>query len=373
MSIFGDLKKIFFGAKSVAKHQAEKASEFAKEVGGDLLEQGSEIASKARERLDDLADKSEAFAEKAMDKLEDLGEDLSEKVAVAKEKAVELGSELSEKAAVAKGKALEIGEDLAEKGKAAAGDTKDWINERLGSINTSAKEGAESVASSANDAADAVNETIEEHLDLNDLGSDLNSEAKKALDFEADVTNAAAAAPSALREVADQTLDKAAEAGLAAKAAAEKLGGKLMDVSEKVGEKVLEKGSEALDKAAELGASLKDKADALVEKASAAAEKESLDEAIEKAKLAAEQAEARARAFGNQEGARDTSGSLLSGTDSFFDRAAKFADGDYHREGSVRLTDSEKPATPKANKDITGFDDLDGDGDALIDDADVVS
>ncbi len=366
MSILGDLKKIFFGAKSVAKHQAEKAGEFAKEVGGELLEQGSELAGKAKSQLENLADKGEAFAEKAMDRLEDLGEDLSEKAAVAKEKAFEIGGELGEKAAIAKEKALDLGEDLAEKGKAAAGDTKNWINERLGSINTAAQEGADKVADTAAEATDA----LEDSLDLSDLGHDLSSEAKKALDFEADLPSAPAA-PSALREVADQALDKAAAAGLGAKAAAEKLGGKLMDVSEKVGEKVLEKGSDALDKAAELGAGLKDKADALVEKASAAAEKESLDEAIENAKAAAEQAEARARAFGGKEGERDASSSLLDGTDSFFDRAAKFADGDYHREGSVRLTDSETPQKPKPNDAITGFDDKDGDGDALIDDAEI--
>lgn len=351
MSIFGDLKKIFFGAKSVAKHQAEKAGEFAKEVGSELQEQGSELAEKAKHQLKDLADKGESLAEKAMDKLENLGEDLGKNLDTARGKASVLAEDAQDSLA-------DAGDFLAKKTHSA----KDLINDRLGSLNTHAKP----APASAQDLADTAKEAVSERLDLNELESD----PRKALDFEADLP-AASSEPSALREAADQALDKAAAAGLGAKAAAEKLGGKLMDVSEKVGEKVLEKGSDALDKAAELGAGLKEKADALVEKASAAAEKESLDEAIEKAKEAADLAEARARAFGNKEGERDASGSLLDGTDSFFDRAAKFADGDYHREGSIKITKEEAEKKAKANDKISGFDDLDGDGDALIDDAEI--
>ena len=55
----------------------------------------------------------------------------------------------------------------------------------------------------------------------------------------------------------------------------------------------------------------------------------------------------------------------------FFDRASRYADGDYHREGSVRITDGEGKPTSQPNDKIAGFDDKDGDGDALIDDAEI--
>ncbi|MEO1256462.1 MAG: hypothetical protein AAFY41_16470, partial [Bacteroidota bacterium] len=148
---------------------------------------------------------------------------------------------------------------------------------------------------------------------------------------------------------------------------------KLMDLSEQVGEKVLEKGSDLMDRAAEAGAKLQDKAGDFIDKANEAAEAEKLEETIEQAKEAAAQAEARARAFDDKEGDRDTSDSLLDGTDSFFDRAARYADGDYHHEGSIRISESdeEKDKEAKPSDDITGFLDRDGDGDALIDDAEV--
>jgi len=40
MPIFSDLKKLFFGAKSVAKHQASKAGEAAGGLAEDLKDKG---------------------------------------------------------------------------------------------------------------------------------------------------------------------------------------------------------------------------------------------------------------------------------------------------------------------------------------------
>jgi hypothetical protein len=99
-----------------------------------------------------------------------------------------------------------------------------------------------------------------------------------------------------------------------------------------------------------------------------------MEETIEEAKRAAEVAEARARAFDGKEGARDTDESTLSGTDSFFDRAARFADGDYANEGGKDMQIKQNPdAKPKEEGGlIAGFLDSDGDGDSLIDDAEIV-
>ncbi len=67
MPIFSDLKKLFFGAKSIAKHQASKAGELAddfKDKAGYLLEDAKAAAAdpldhlhfKVSVRRDSLAD-----------------------------------------------------------------------------------------------------------------------------------------------------------------------------------------------------------------------------------------------------------------------------------------------------------------------------
>lgn len=374
MSLFGDLKKVFFGAKSVAKHQAQKAAEAAKEIGEDLKEQAEDLAEAAKHKFDevshDLTEKGSELVDKAKHKAEELSEIGSEYADKAKHKAEELTSQGKEVLGTLGDKVYEETESITDKGKELRDRSSDWINERLGSLNTSGD----------NSAADLAADAMDDELQLDPIEP---SPKAGAIDFESDLNpdpgmSQMPKQPSAGREATDQVLDKAAQAGLDAKAAAERLGGKLMDVSEKVGEKVLDKGSDLLDKAAGLGADLKGKADDLVAKATAAAEKESMEEAIQKAKDAAEQAAARARAFGGKETTRDASASTLDGTDSFFDRAAKFADGDYHHEGKVRVVETDKTIETtditlkkKGNLDITGFEDKDGDGDALIDDAEI--
>lgn len=71
-------------------------------------------------------------------------------------------------------------------------------------------------------------------------------------------------------------------------------------------------------------------------------------------------------------------GSLLEGQDDFFARAQRFADGDYHNTGTEqpkqkvgdfeirRDPDYQKP---KNEGTVKGFEDMDGDGDEIIDDA----
>lgn len=335
MSLFGDLKKVFFGAKAVAKNQGRKAAEAAREIGADLREQAAEATEAAKEKLEDVA--------------ENITEHGSELAGKGKEALEGLGDKIWEEADTA-----------ADKGRELRDNTSDWINERLGSLNTSGD----------NSAAE-----MEQNLSAEIVPDVPPVKPNEPLDFESDLDlnppPAADKEPSAAGKAANEVLDRAAKAGLEAKAAAEKLGEKVMDVSEKIGGKVMEKGSELLDRATEAGASIKEKADDLLDRATAEAEKENMEDTIEKAKAAAAQAEARARAFDGKETTRDTSDSILDGTDSFFDRAARFADGDYHREGSVTISNDENKPAPKPNDNITGFTDQDGDGDALIDDAEI--
>lgn len=159
-------------------------------------------------------------------------------------------------------------------------------------------------------------------------------------------------------------------------------GGKVMDkfgeVSEKVGSVVMDKGGDALEKGAEIsedvGGKVLDVKDKLMDKAGEVKDKleDKLGETMEKA----EAWEAEQKANPKKEFADDTldaSGSLLEGTDDFFSKADKFASGDYgaFSEGKVKLdttvdkSDKDFLELPKA----TGFEDKDGDGNEIIDDA----
>jgi len=252
-----------------------------------------------------------------------------------------------------------------DKAKAMKGQATDAINKKLEDLNPQPE-------------PSSLDNYMDEKMEL-DLVSEADAPKSGSIDFESDLIEDTQAKAGKfldsardkagevlgnLDEKATPALDAAAKAGLAAR-------DKIADVSESVGKVVIEKGDDLLNRAAEAGASAKDKFDDFVDHANVEAEKMRMEDAIEDARAAAEQAEARARAFDGKEAARDTSDSVLSGTDSFFDRAAKFADGDYHNDptrASIVPKDPEPPAKPEGGL-IAGFLDADGDGDSLIDDA----
>ncbi len=145
--------------------------------------------------------------------------------------------------------------------------------------------------------------------------------------------------------------------------------------TESVGEKVLDKGGEMTEKFGEVsesvGSKVLDVKDKLVEKAQEVTGKlgEKLDETMEKAEaFHAEEAKKHQGEFAEHD--LNAEGSLLEGTDSFFDKADKFADGDHaaFSEGKITVQENiEKELKDPAK--AAGFTDLDGDGNELIDDA----
>ena len=286
MPLFNDLKKIFFGAKSVAKHQAGKVEDELQQQGDELLDLGKRAAAV-------IADKAPGYIEKGKNALDELGS------AVFKE-----------------------------------------------------------TPPPPRSTTQTAKDIVDEELDFGQLNLTDEPDAPKSgsINFEEDLQESEPPSPkepSAFRQATDASLDAAARAGLAAKAKADKV------------------GEELLNRAARAGAKLKDKTDAFVDHANREVEKMELEDSIREAKAAAAQAEARARAFDNQEGKRDTKDSVLDGTDSFFERASRFAEGDYHNEGGkdVRIQDDPDFEPRKKSNLIAGFDDNDGDGDSLIDDA----
>ena len=266
MGLFKDLKTIFFGASAVTKSAAEKAGDFVKEEGADILSKGRDLA-------------------------EDAGGKLMDKTSGLKDAIMENSSELIEK-------------------------TKDKVGGLTQEISSS-------------DTVGKISSVTE------DIGEKLT-----------------------------QTGGTIAE--------------KFGEVSENVGAVVMDKGGDALEKgkdlSEEVGGKVLDVKDKLMEKASDVKDQlaEKLDDTMEKANAW----EAEQKANPKKDFADDTldaSGSLLEGTDDFFFKADKFASGDYgaFSEGKVSLdTNVDDKGNdflelPKA----TGFEDKDGDGNEIIDDA----
>ena len=324
MSIFGDLKRVFFGAKSVAKHQGGKAADALKEVGDSLADEGKDLLEDTKVAAKEFANKAPDYFEQGKDALEDLTDKIWRDADAAVDKA-----------------------------KAMKDNASDAINSKLESL-------------SPKPEPSTTDTFLDEDFEL-DLVAEADAPKSGSVDFEEGLIESARTKAgevlSNLDEKASPTLDAAARAGLAAK-------DKLADVSEKVGKQVLEKGNDLLNRAAGVGAAAKGKFDDFVDHANDEAEKMRMEDAIRDAKEAAAQAEARARAFGD-EATRDTSESILDGTDSFFDRADRFAKGDYHNDPTKPSVVPGKTDVPKKPEGgiISGFLDSDGDGDSLIDDA----
>ena len=95
-----------------------------------------------------------------------------------------------------------------------------------------------------------------------------------------------------------------------------------------------------------------------------------MDSILDKAREMGERIEERAKDKNRDfmDSLDDSKESTLKGMDSFFDKASRFADGDYRNEGDVRITRKDQPGQLKGGK-THGFEDTDGDGDDVIDDA----
>jgi len=160
-------------------------------------------------------------------------------------------------------------------------------------------------------------------------------------------------------------------------------GGALLDkageISENVGGVVMEKGGKLLDKSKDIsedvGGKVLDVKDKIMEKANVVKEdlSEKLEETMTKADAWAAEEKANPKPDFSEE-TLDASGSLLEGKDDFFSKADKFASGDYgaFSEGKISIDESNSVKTKESFDKLppaTGFKDLDGDGNEIIDDA----
>lgn len=147
------------------------------------------------------------------------------------------------------------------------------------------------------------------------------------------------------------------------------------DFTEKIGDKVLDTGEAFMDKVAgPVGEKLGEVKDDIVEKAKDATSdlKEKLDDTIVKAEaMAAEEKLNPPKEFADD--VVDAGGSLLEDTDDFFSKADKYAEGEYgaFSDGKITVIE-ERIEVDKPTVKAAGFEDLDGDGDEIIDDAVIV-
>lgn len=133
MSFLDDLKKLLFVGESVTKSAADKAGEYAKETGGEMLDKTGDLLSSAKESAFEtggkLYEQSGDYVEKAKDAAGDLGSKLAETGGNLMDKAKEVTSDILESEQLEKaknftedvgGKVLETGGELVDKAKVVA-------------------------------------------------------------------------------------------------------------------------------------------------------------------------------------------------------------------------------------------------------------
>jgi hypothetical protein len=191
---------------------------------------------------------------------------------------------------------------------------------------------------------------------------------------------------STIEKVGEKVLDTTLEAGKKVEHAAEEIGHKVLDAgeiaaekfketAEQVGAKVIEKGGEFLERAKEFGSHLLHKAEEAAKKAQEERAKEgpgTLDQLIQKAKDLGEKLEEKASDKNRQftDSLKDAKANDLNTHDDFFEKARRFADGDHHATSKTPQISRDPNFKPTDKKGKThGFEDIDGDGDDLIDDA----
>jgi len=239
--------------------------------------------------------------------------------------------------------------------KSAGEKTSEYLSENADEFLEKGKDLAENIGGTVLDKAASLKDTVLEKSD------DIVKSTTDYFDTANDILD---------NDVVNNATNKAKEYGDKAADVGGKLVDKFGDLSESVGEKLLNKKDELTDKYGDRVASAKD---SIVEKAGEVTEnmKQKLDETVANAeKWEAEQADKYQAGFPKED--FDASGSFLEGTDDFFSKADKFADGDYSAaaEGRMDIGTNEnfkkgKDAIAKA----AGFSDIDNDGDEIIDDA----
>lgn len=325
MGFFNEIKKALFGAKAVTKSAVNKATEKGKEAGEELMDRSEVLFEQAKDKAGELW-------EKAQDKMEDLWEKPAEK-------------------------SESPGEQMPpQTGSSDSSSVQDRWSKLEADLAHSRQQGPPP-QSAATDAGSS--ESAEQSQPQPSEEQRRREEAYREFREAAD-------------RVGNQLLDASEEAGR-----------KFMDLSERVGEQLREKGGAALETAKIYARQLLDKANEMAEKAKEEAGKDTLDEMMKRAEALSQELEEKVQQTRDRFAGKTTKNrdSLLDDKDDFFAKAKRFAEGDYGNKGKTTPPPAEEQTgdleirknpdyQPKLKEGtVPGFEDTDGDGNELIDDA----
>ncbi len=320
MGMFDDIKKLLFGVKSVTKSAAEKTVEKGKAAGAKI------------------ADETEELWDKTKDVAEDVGEKIVDKTSEAWEKAVDSTEEIRGKIKEEAADLVEDVKDVAEDVKDVAEDVGSKIAEKAGSLYEKAKDMAEQVGEKIQEKSDELLDRDDDDdvkntdVDSSNLEIDLDQETKIDDLFDDHVVPEQANDPGLDSEQVAAAIKKdPSSEGTSAK------------------KTLVSEAKESIDK-------LSDKLDRTVE-------------------AAQQMADADEKTYESRETPSDALKRDAVADDDFFAKASAFADGDYRK-----VRDPYAPDTPeivgRVESDdkidegtVPGFEDLDGDGNEIVDDA----
>ena len=391
MGILNDIKKIFWVNKSIAKSAAGKATEAAKEKPEEWGEKADEFVGHAKEKAGGIGELLKGKANDALEKASDFTENIGSTILTtgstltdkAKDSVEDLGAKVMgkerEPAPIDESTDIleEIMKDRRRKAEAEAARAATPI-EPEESIFMTPEEMAKTKMSKSFDGAKAMGANLGQAAA--EKGSNILNKVK---DTAADLSDKIEANPAVQKaaEVSEKVGGKVLDVG-------EDFMGKLGEVSEKVGSEVLDKGGKALDKfgdvASDFGSKILSAKDDLMAKAEAEAAKsgESMDSLTDRAKDLGQKLED--KITGKIDFEKDfagtpinVGGSELNKHGSFWDKAEKYANGNFSMkdktpvrpEGELTIQENPDYKTKINDGKVKGFEDLDGDGNELIDDA----
>ncbi len=356
MGLLSDFKKLLFVKKAVTKSAIQKVVNAGEELpgkAGDALQKVTNITKETGNQVVETAGEAVVAVK---DIAEEFGQKSKEKVQTSRESTPSPSDEIMDEI---------IAETESNEEETSTRTASDPITESAEDTFGKAKE----FAKNAGEKAKLTGKEILDKLEgtATSVGETVRKKSSPVVEKAKDV----------LENVGDKALD-----------AGEKFVEKFGEASETVGGAVLEKSGEALEKAKGLaeniGAKILKARDELVEKAQEEAAKtgDSADNLVDKAKeMAAELEDKIAGETKNPKALSstppDVSSSELDKHGSFWEKAEHFAEGDYQmegkgetpKEGEMKIQkDPDFVKKPKEGK-VKGFEDLDGDGDELIDDA----
>lgn len=349
MSLLNDFKKLVFGAKSMARTATRKLTDESDEMLEDIKNTGQKVAKDVMVGAEIIGEKASGELKKIQDKyinwnseVEKSGTDFKNKVdadvATAETAAQERMNALRKRAE-------EFREELKSADNIADRDIEQTIaelNAESSAIKEDLVEKAETIRQKAKNFHDQATETI-------------NNESKKAssgLDRLKESTEA----------IGESIFGKTSDVLVAVKSHADKMG----ELLEKKGEALYQSTQKYLNEKDENGMSIIDRAKANLDHI-----KNKWNKTVDDAQKMAEEEKNKGEYVSKDPNMEDLKKSAFEDKDNFWRKAEAFAAGDFDKVKDVSISKIDhKDDKPKPN--APGFEDKDGDGNEIIDDAIIV-